>query len=175
MAYLLDAQIVSYFFQARRENELAAAATRIRCVIVDEVRRELAADPTRGGPFERWLPTSGIEVIEIPLGGPAEIVLSALQTGVVAKGGRGERACIAVAATIIDLVFVAMDKGGMWIALRELWAPGERLIGLPVFLRRLVDAGALGGDTADDVMKRSNQQLPTWWADWRGVARPVAS
>ncbi len=55
----------------------------------------------------------------------------------------------------------------MWIALRELWAPGERLVSLPVFLRRLVDAGALGGDTADEVMRRSHQVLPTWWADWR--------
>ena len=51
--------------------------------------------------------------------------------------------------------------------LRELWAPGERLISLPVFLRRLVDDGALGGDAGDDVMRRSNQMLPTWWADWR--------
>jgi hypothetical protein len=60
-----------------------------------------------------------------------------------------------------------MDRGGIWIALRELWAPGERLIALAVFLRRLVDAGALDGNTADDVMRRSNHVLPTWWADWR--------
>ncbi len=60
-----------------------------------------------------------------------------------------------------------MDRGGMWIALRELWFPGERLIALPIFLRRLVDANALAGEAADDVMRRSTQILPTWWADWR--------
>jgi hypothetical protein len=55
----------------------------------------------------------------------------------------------------------------MWIALRESWMPGERLIGLPMFLRRLVDAGAIMGDAVDDVMRHSTQILPTWWADWR--------
>jgi hypothetical protein len=62
-----------------------------------------------------------------------------------------------------------MDKGGMWLALRELWAPGERVISLPVFLRRLVDGHALAGEAADDVMRRSNHLLPTWWADWRSA------
>jgi hypothetical protein len=57
----------------------------------------------------------------------------------------------------------------MWSALRELWAPGERLISLPVFLRRLVDARALEDEAADDVLRRSNQIVPTWWADWRSA------
>jgi len=139
----------------------------VECAIVDEVRGELAADPTRGTLFTQWLPASNIAVIEIALGTSADMVLSSLQSGIVAKGGRGERASIAVAAANPELVFAGMDKGGMWIALRELWSPGERIISLPVFLRRLVDAGALGGDTADDVMKRSNQVFPTWWANWR--------
>jgi hypothetical protein len=88
----------------------------------------------------------------------------------VTQGGRGERASIALAATNNDYVFAGMDKGGMWIALRELWAPGERLISLPVFLRRLVERHALAGDAADDVMRCSNQLLPTWWADRRSTA-----
>jgi hypothetical protein len=83
--------------------------------------------------------------------------------------GRGERASIALAASDADLVFAGMDKGAMWIALRELWTPGERMIALPVFLRRLVDAGAFSGDAADDVMRHSNQIFPTWWADWRAA------
>jgi hypothetical protein len=169
MPYLLDTQVVSYFLQARRETELAAAAAAVPCSIADEVRGELVDDPTRGTLFERWLPTSSIEVMAIPLGSPADIVLTRLRTGIVAKGGRGERASIALAATHNDLVFAGMDKGGMWIALRELWTPGERLISLPVFLRRLVDAGALGGDTADAVVRRSNNPFPTWWADWRAT------
>jgi hypothetical protein len=43
------------------------------------------------------------------------------------------------------------------------------LISLPVFLRRLVDGRALAGEAADDVMRSSNQLLPTWWADWRAT------
>jgi hypothetical protein len=167
--YLLDAQVVSYFLQARREDELAAAAAAVPCVIVDEVRGELVADPTRGALFERWLPLSHLEVIAISLGTPADLLLASLRVGIPARGGLGERASIALAATNNDLVFAGMDKGAMWIALRELWAPGERIIALPVFLRRLVDAGALGGDTADDVMRRSQQVFPTWWADWRAT------
>lgn len=167
MTYLLDTQVVSYFLQARRQTELAAAAAMVGCAIVAEVRGELASDPTRGALFERWLPDSHVEVIEIVLGSAAESLLARLRTGVPADGGRGERASIALAATNTNLVFTGMDKGAMWIALRELWAPGERLISLPTFLRRLVEQGALQGEIADDVMRQSRQLLPTWWADWR--------
>jgi hypothetical protein len=167
MPYLLDTQVVSFFLQARREDDLAVAAAKIPCIIADEVRGELADDPIRGKLFEQWLPSSHVEVVGIPLGGPADVVLKRLQTGLVTRRGRGERASIALAAADPDLVFAGMDRGGMWIALRELWFPGERLIALPVFLRRLVDASALAGQAADDVMRRSTQLLPTWWADWR--------
>ena len=130
------------------------------------VRDELAEDPTRGALFVRWLPTSHLAVIALELGSPAEALWSRLQPRVTPKG-RGERASIALAAASPDYVFAGMDKGAMWLALRELWASGERLISLPVLLRRLVDGGALAGEVADDVMRSSSQLLPTWWADWR--------
>ncbi|MGN6110814.1 MAG: hypothetical protein ACTHU0_37275, partial [Kofleriaceae bacterium] len=85
--------------------------------------------------------------------------------------GQGELASIALAATDPGLVFVSTDKGAMWIALRELWMPGERLLGLPVFLRRVVETGAIAGDVADDVMVSSQLPRPTWWADWRAGPR----
>ena len=169
MPYLLDTQVVSYFLQARREVELAAAASMVPCVIAEIVRDELLEDPTRGALFGRWLPTSALEVSAIEVGSPAEALWLRLQQLVITQRGRGERASIALAATNHDYVFAGMDKGSMWIALRELWPPGERLISLPVFLRRLVDAHALAGETADDVMRRSNQIVPTWWADWRSM------
>lgn len=167
MPYLLDTQVISYFLQARRETDLATAASTVPCAIVDEVRVELADDPTRGNRFEQWLPTSHVEVIAIPVGSAADALLSRLQIGLVTRRGRGERASIALAATNTDLVFAGMDRGAMWMALRELWVPGERLIALPVLLRRLVDSGGLPGDAADDVMRHSAQSIPTWWADWR--------
>lgn len=143
MTCLLDTQVVSYFLQARRENELAGAAAAVHCAIVDEVRGELAGDRTRGTLFERWLPQSHLQVIGIELGSPADLLLTRLRAGLPAEDGRGERASIALAATNTDFVFAGMDKGAMWIALRELWAPGERLISLPVFLRRLVEGARL--------------------------------
>lgn len=160
MPYLLDTQVVSYFLQARREAALAEAAEITPCVIAEIVRDELSEDATRGALFDRWLPTSHLGVISIAVGSPAEALWKRLQPRVTQRG-RGERASIALAATHGDHVFTGMDKGGMWLALRELWGPGERLISLPVFLRRLVDGNALAGDAADDVMRRSNQHLPT--------------
>lgn len=160
---------MSYFLQARKEAELAVAASVVSCAIVEEVRDELASDPTRGALFQRWLPDSHLQVIGIVIGSPADIVLARLRVGVPSNRHLGERASIALAATQHDLVFTGMDRGAMWIALRELWAPGERIVSLSVFLRRIVDAAALGGDVADDVMRRSNQLVPTWWADWRAT------
>jgi hypothetical protein len=72
MPYLLDTQVVSYFLQARREGELAAAAATIPCAIAEVVRDELAADRVRGALFERWLPASHLGVLAIEIGSPAE-------------------------------------------------------------------------------------------------------
>lgn len=169
--FLLDTQVVSFFFQARRHQELAEAAARVPCAIVDEVRLERTRDPTRGGLFKRWLPTSHLDVLAIELGSPADAWLLRLQVGVTSSGGKGERASIALCATREDLVFTCMDKNAMWLALRELHLPGERLISLPVFLRRLVDAEAIIGEVAEDVLRHSRQAIPTWWANWRAAAR----
>jgi hypothetical protein len=173
MTFLLDTQVVSFFLQARRHQELAGAASRVPCAIVDEVRQELARDPTRGGLFEHWLPASQLAVLAIAIGSAADAWLNRLQVGVTGARGRGERASIAICATRDELVFTGMDKNAMWLALRELHAPGERLISLPVFLRRLVDTQALGGEAADDVMRHSRQTFPSWWANWLSAPRPV--
>jgi hypothetical protein len=167
VTYLLDANVVSYFLQVRRESDLAAAAQAIPCAILDEVRQELETDRLRGARFKQWLPTSGLRVLTIAVGSDADRRLRLLDPALTTTRGKGERASIALATTDADLVFTAMDKGAMWIALRELWRPGERLIALPVFLRRLADAHALTGEAAEDVMRQSNQVVPTWWPSWR--------
>ena len=169
MAYLLDTPVVSCVLQARRENELARAATIVGCAIADDVRAELAADPARGPVFQRWLPASHVEVLSIVVGSATDAVLTRLQTAMVTTRGRAARASIAIAASNPELVLVSMDRNAMWIALRELSTPGERLLALPVFLRRLVDAVAFSADAADDVMKQSQHVLPAWWAYWRAT------
>lgn len=175
MTYLLDTMIVSYFLQAEREAELAAAARRCSMAVVGEVRKELENDKKRGGKsFRRWFDTSGIQLIEIEIGTAAHATLAALVNPTSSEKNLGERASIALAASDASLTFVTNDKNGVSVALREIWTPGERILGLAVFLRRLFDQHALEDPLVlDDVMAvaiTSPQQQPTWWASWRAGA-----
>jgi len=81
--------------------------------------------------------------------------------------GRGERASIALAAHDASRVLVANDRNAMWLALDELHLPGERIIGVPVFLRRLREQAALTVEAIDGVMGMRQGRRPTWWAAWR--------
>ncbi len=179
MIYLLDTMIVSYFLQAAREGELAAAAKRCPMALVDEVRRELESDRDRGGgPLKKWLAASGIEVRSIAVGSAASTMLDQLLPPASPNKGRGERASIALAASDASLTFVTHDKNGVWLALREIWVPGERILGLAVFLRRLFEAGALTDPIVlDEVVSIALDaaQRPTWWASWRAALAPAGS
>lgn len=168
MTYLLDSNILSCFLQCRREAELASAAARVSLAIVEEVRVELEADPQRGRGFATWFRASNIAPRVIELGSHPHATLADLAVGLSGSRGRGlgERASIALAVHDADLVFVTSDKGALWIALGELHARGERIIGLPVFLRRLHEDGGLSVDAARDVMTVSSLRKPTWWAGW---------
>lgn len=176
MIYLLDTMMVSFFLQADREAELAAAAKRCPMALVDEVRQELENDRDRGGrAFKKWLGTSNIDVRSIEVGSVASTTLVQLLSPTSPRKGRGERASIALAASDASFTLVTHDKGGMWIALREIWIPGERILGLAVFLRRLFDQGALEDPVVlDEVMSLAVDpaQRPTWWASFRAGLSP---
>jgi len=169
--YLLDTNIVSYFLQAGRESDLAAAAKSCSMALVDEVRRELENDKVRGGrAFQKWLATSNIEVRPLVVGSPASTTLAHLLNPASPGKGRGERASIALAAHDASLTLVSYDKNGLWLALRELWVPGERILGVEVFLRRLFEQGALKDPAIlDEVISNAcaGAKRPTWWAPWR--------
>lgn len=145
--------------------DLTAAAKAVFLVIVDEVGEELEKHPKLGGVAKKWLPVSGIDRRKIPVGSPEAAVLAALRKPT--SKDLGELASIALASNDAELVFVAHDKNGMWLALRELHLPGERLIGVPVFLRRLRKAAGLPAAAVDDVMNALNHPAPSWWQDWR--------
>lgn len=162
--YLLDTNVLSYFLNTGNEDPLAECATNIGLATVGQVREELAGAQGVGRRYQAWLAAARIEVIDIVLGSPEHALLAQLQLGVTTHRGRGERECIAVAALRWDLVFVANDKNAMWLALRELHAPGERLLGLAVFLRRLVEAG-LSPAVANDVLSAAGMAPPTWWQE----------
>ena len=176
MTFLLDTNVVSYFLQVGRERELAEAARICPMALVDEVFRELKVDPHRGGrTFTHWFGASKISVLPIEVGSPASMTFARLRDLRPPNSNlpppnkdRGERASIALAASDLSLTFVAHDKNAMWIALREIWEPGERLVGVPVFLRRLFAASALSEPViADEIIAQIKPAQPTGWAEWR--------
>ena len=68
MTYLLDANVLSYFLNTRREEDLTACAGRVALATVGEVRDELVARPNSGTWWGAWLAASPIEVMEIEVG-----------------------------------------------------------------------------------------------------------
>jgi hypothetical protein len=169
VTYLLDSNVVSYFLHAGRRDELARAAQCCSMAVVEEVRQELATDkdPARKEAFRKWIETSNIQVRAIEVGSDASATLAQLLTPASSKD-RGEQASIALAAFDDTLTFVTHDQNGLLLALRELWSPGERVLGLAVFLRRLFAEGALEDPAVlDDVISVPPSPRPTWWAAWR--------
>ena len=72
MTFLLDSNVVSYFFQALRHEQLAAASKIVPCAIVDVVEQELRADPKRGRRFEAWQTSSQVTTIPLLVGTAGE-------------------------------------------------------------------------------------------------------
>ncbi len=170
MTYLLDTNVVSYFLQASREKELSDAAKVVPLAIVGEGRDELGADSKRGGPaFAKWLATSGIDVKELLVGSPAANTLAQLASGAATAKNLGERATVALSLVEAGFTFVTHDKNGAWLALRETWTPGERLLGVAPFLRRLYEAKALTDATVLDDLIPFAEPRPSWWGAWRAT------
>lgn len=107
-----------------------------------------------------------IASLAIEVGSEIDATFQAL-TPPTSERGKGERASIALAAHDPSLVLVANDRNAMWLALAELHHAGERMIGVPVFLRRLHDQAGLVPDAIDAVLGCYPGRRPTWWADWR--------
>ncbi|MCX5743171.1 MAG: hypothetical protein NT062_11825 [Proteobacteria bacterium] len=160
------ALMVSYFLQSHCEADLMSAADRCELAIADEVARELAAAQRDGARFKRWFAGGRIAGLAILVGSEVDQTYQDLTPPTTLRG-KGERASIALAVHDPSFVLVANDRNAMWLALAELHHPRERMIGVPVFLRRLhVDAG-LPTTTLDAVIDTYQGRRPTWWAPWR--------
>lgn len=166
-SYLLDTNVVSYFLNTKRHDALREVAGRVNLAILDEVRVELEAHKTLGPFVKKWLPKTKLAVRAIVVGSVEYERYVALKPNAVTLKDNGERASIAVAAANPSFVFVASDKNALWLALRELHEPGERILGLPVWLRRMRSEAALDAAALDDVAAASGVPYPTWWTDWR--------
>lgn len=167
MTYLLDANVLAYFWNAGQESALSKTAGRVALATPEHVAAELERSPKYGGRFRKWLPTSGIRVVPIAAFSPAHQHLLALQPDPTKLSDKGERACIALAAQDPSFVFVANDKEALWLALRELHDEGTRVIGVRVFLRRCREQGELSVEAIDQVARAAQGLDPTWWATWR--------
>lgn len=173
MTYLLDSNVVSYFLHCRREADLMEAASRCPLAIAEEVAKELKKSRRDGGRFTTWFGGGNIASLGIQIGSSVDQTFDALAS--LTERGKGERASIALAAHDSTLVFVANDKNAMWMALAELHSPGERMIGVPVFLRRLHDEAGLSAVALDAIKAIYPGRYPTWWADWRAGLGPVST
>lgn len=173
MIYLLDNNIISYFLHARREDDLMEAAKQCSLAIAEEVEKELRRDHRDGARFRAWLAGGAIQSLPILVDSEVDRTYQRLQPPMSGRG-KGERASIALAAHDASLVFVANDRNAMWLALAELHHQGERMIGIPVFLRRMHEEAGLAAAAVDAGYRAKR---PTWWAEWRvrlgAVSTPV--
>jgi hypothetical protein len=174
LTYLLDNNVVSYFLHGRREADLMDAARRCSLAIADEVSKELKRSSRDGGRFKAWFAGGAIASLAIAVGSEVDATYQAL-TPPTTERGKGERASIALAASDPSLVLVANDRNAMWLALAELHHAGERMIGVPVFLRRLHEQAGLVPDAIDAVVAWYPGRRPTWWADWRAKLESAAA
>jgi hypothetical protein len=172
-AYLLDNNILSYFWNQERERDLGAASQRVEISICEEVRDE-AAKHLGSAKLQTWLNGTHIKVQGIELGSKAHTTLAELHPDMSILKDLGERASIALCAHDPSFVFVANDKKALWLALRELHVRGERIVGLLVFLRRLHEDAGLSPDAMDAIVKISGHGAPTWWRDFRAPLRAKA-
>ena len=168
--YLLDTNVFSYFWNSGQKRALDEVAARVSLVTVEEVKEELRRTKADGAGRAAWLERSGVEVRSMLAGSPEASVLGALSaSAALAQRGKGERECIALAAVDGTLTFVANDQNAMWIALRELHNGGGRVMGIPVFLRRLAEDAGMRGRAVEAIFESwrgPTGPTPTWWPSW---------
>jgi hypothetical protein len=173
VTYLVDNNVISYFFNAGVKRQLTAIADVLPLAVVREVHDE-AAKAAFGNEYKNWQSTSKLKLVDLLVGGPGSKLLTELRRASSSLKDLGEHASIALAAEDKQYVFVANDKNALWIALRELYEPREVVIRLSTFLRRVADANAMTKSCAIDIAKKSQLEdaLPTWWANWLATLPP---
>jgi hypothetical protein len=172
--YLVDTNVVSYFFNAGHEAELATVSARMPLVAVEEVHRELLGD-VKGNAraYKRWQAAGNLTVRPLLVGSEGASRLGRLYSRTTGRD-LGEYASIALATDDPSLVFVTNDKTGHWIGARELL--GERVLRFWAFLRRAQQAAGLTARVVQAILlnTRSNLQRdePLWLKDWLATLPP---
>jgi len=167
-SYLLDNNVISYFFNAERKDALARIARMLPLVVVGEVHEEALRYRSKGDEYCKWQAANDLTVTRIPVGSPASQRLAMLRRGSGGLKDLGELASIALASEDPSLLLVMNDKNGIWIALRELLTPTENVIRWSTFLRRAQETVQLSQKTVLALAEVSqlNHAPPTWWSEW---------
>ena len=171
---LLDANVVSYFFNASRKQELGTIAQVLSLAVVEEVHQEALNHKKRGDEYRKWQLSSGLTVRSLAVGGVGSVCLGTLRGGSNDMKDLGEHASIALAVEDPSLLLVTNDKGGAWLGLRELVAPGERVIRIWSFLQRAQVAANLGATAVKAIAESAHlkNDEPTWWNAWLATLPP---
>lgn len=177
MTFLLDANVLLDFQNSGVLPELAEASHHVEMAVAEKVRDEVtlprAGDSSnlvgKKRQAEAALRGARISTLEILPGTEEAALLQALlPLPLATEKDQGEAASIAIARRDCQLLFVTGDKTAVLWALNELYHNGERVMRVPVFVRTLVQRGALSADTARAVAKRATSHgvVPSWWASW---------
>lgn len=175
MKYLLDNNILSYFFMAGQEAELARCVGSVELTVVEQVYDEAARAPAWGARFKAWLSGSGVKQQAIYVGSKEDEVLLALHPDASNLKDYGEHASIAFAASNPDHVLVTNDRNALYLALAELHHPQTRVVRPAAFLRRLHEHASFPAAAVGAVMheawfigRPNAPRIPSWWGGWFG-------
>lgn len=178
MTFLVDANVFIDFQKSNLLSELVQVSHSVKVAIAEQVFEELTFPKKEDSEKRKGekrvalssLRQSQLDIIEI---GPEtaeaklmETLLAPLKT--LKEKDRGEAASIAIASCSSELVFVTGDNTAIVWALNELFGTGERVMRVPVFIRKLYECGALSAIAVKGVAERaaSHGQIPTWWTSW---------
>ena len=122
MAFLIDTNVVWFFFEAGQKDALKSIANVVPLAVVEEVHQEALNHKKRGDEYRKWQLSSGLTVRSLAVGGVGSVCLGTLRGGSNDMKDLGEHASIALAVEDPSLLLVTNDKGGAWLGLRELVA-----------------------------------------------------
>jgi hypothetical protein len=172
--YLLDNNIVSYFFNAGLKAELSRIGGTLPLAVVREVHEEACRHPNKGAEYAKWQAIAPLAVRDLLVGGVGSTCLGLLRSNTGSLKDLGEHASIAATVDDSSLIFVCNDQNALWIALRELFKPGEHVVRFSTFLRRAHETVGLRRSVVEKLAKLAQfaHAPPTWWTDWLATLPP---
>ena len=168
MTWLLDACVLVRAQDADRLAELVKASGDMAVVreVYEEVTQPRGAKPEtqrKAAAAKAEIDRGGLQVMDIPVLSAAGARFGAMRQGREGPNDAGEAASVALTAFDRNLVFVTVEKGAAWLAMKEV---DRQCVVLHGFLRALVEEGSLTRESAHAIAAADRQPPPSWWAAW---------